>query len=332
MLFWSGFILLELIEAYFYYGKLENLHDYAGSYLINLGLFYAIYYLVAKELLKPGSVLKIILLFIPLIFLYMLAKKGLMLLFDFARLPYLNLYTSRTLFIVLSLDRGLRFVTLAVILRSIETTYQVKLHAKELKIRKLEDEGKIRELEIANLQSKMNPHLLFNTLSIIHNAALRGSEQVARLIELLSEIMAFSLKKPGPDGKIPLNEELLQIQLQAELHKLRTGNELSIKFDLNVPYSSLRIIPASLSSLTENLFKHALIDHSTKSPTIKVVVEQGSLKYYSLNKKQRNIKAEGFRLGVETLKKRLEHYYPQEYELHIRESEDDYEVELCINL
>ena len=113
-------------------------------------------------------------------------------------------------------------------------------------------------LLLRNLQTRMNPHFIFNSLNSINNYIARQDERSAnRYLGRFAKLMRNVLDQSGKDF-VSLTEELEQLSLYLELEKERfTG-----KFDYELPsttgYEDIRLPPMILQPFVENAIWHGL--------------------------------------------------------------------------
>lgn len=113
-----------------------------------------------------------------------------------------------------------------------------------------------KNLEIQTLQSKINPHFLYNTLECIRMKAICNDDRdVAQMLYLLANLFRSQLKDKDI---ITIETELLYCKEYIELLKFRYPN----KFDylINCPHELLKqpIIKFILQPLIENYFIHGI--------------------------------------------------------------------------
>ncbi len=113
-------------------------------------------------------------------------------------------------------------------------------------------------LMLRNLQTRMNPHFIFNSLNSINNYIARQDERSAnRYLGRFAKLMRNVLDQSGKDF-VSLTEELEQLALYLELEKERfTG-----KFDYELPEASgnedVQLPPMILQPFVENAIWHGL--------------------------------------------------------------------------
>ncbi|MEM9260189.1 MAG: histidine kinase, partial [Bacteroidota bacterium] len=86
-----------------------------------------------------------------------------------------------------------------------------------------------QELLLRNLQTRMNPHFIFNSLNSINNYIAQQDERSAnRYLGRFAKLMRNVLDQSGKDF-VPLSEELEQLALYLELEKERFGGQFNYR-------------------------------------------------------------------------------------------------------
>jgi two-component system sensor histidine kinase AlgZ len=156
--------------------------------------------------------------------------------------------------IIYSLVFGIYFMTAGIL--------RAELREKTLALRTKErDEADARRLateaQLASLESRVQPHFLFNTLNSIAALATRNPEGAERMTVQLSALLRASLDA-DPRALVPLKEELETLRMYLGIERVRFGDRL--RDSIEVPSSLLDVeIPRlSLQSLVENSIKYAV--------------------------------------------------------------------------
>lgn len=133
---------------------------------------------------------------------------------------------------------------------------QRRLHREELKASNSEKMRK--EAEFLALQSRINPHFLFNSLnSISRDVMLRGGERAIELIDSLSSLLRYGLERGS--GIVSLATELEIVRKYAFIQAYRFDNRVGIEVDCKIPDPEAVSLPAfSVQPLVENAFIHGL--------------------------------------------------------------------------
>ncbi|SDC56076.1 two-component system, sensor histidine kinase YesM [Paenibacillus sp. UNCCL117] len=116
---------------------------------------------------------------------------------------------------------------------------------------------KQKEIKLKMLASQINPHFLFNTLETIRmKAHIRKELEIAHVVMLLGKLIRKNLEF-GND-KIPLAEELENVQGYLSIQKFRYGDRLNFHVDVQKRAMSFKIFPLILQPLVENAVIHGL--------------------------------------------------------------------------
>lgn len=201
------------------------------------------------------------------------------------------------------------------------------------KIQILQKEKATNELKF--LKGQIQPHFLFNTLNNLYALTLTKSDLAPKVVLKLSELLDFILYQ-SDKATIPISKEIELIQGFIELETLRYGDKIAVDFNFETEDNSVKIAPLLLLPLVENAFKHG-VSGSTKDAKIKIdlQVTEDQLKFEIFNTKpaqavSKNLKGNG--IGSVNLKRQLELNYPDGHSLAVKDTSEDYFVELCINL
>lgn len=339
---WCIFIAYETLFVWLSTGTNFPFFDYIFYYSLNILLFYANAHLVLehtiasskKYVLIPGLMLveMVVYLIIKYILDYFLAAKH-------------HAFTSQLIyinrFLVLNIFRGIYFIGFSTLYWSIMRTIFVSRKAHETETaqlttlkQKAEVERNLAEAMNAYLQVQINPHLLFNTLTFIHNTYYKHSQDASQCVLLLADIMRFSLEEVNVNGKISLDKEIDQIRNFIELNQLRFDYDLHIDFQSEGDFERIEVIPLILLTLTENIFKHGYLKKKTEQAKLHISVNnQYELTFHSWNLKRHETGHKRRRsIGIKNVIKRLDYAYQNQYKLIINDEEDSYELELRIHL
>lgn len=116
----------------------------------------------------------------------------------------------------------------------------------------------LQNTELKALQSQINPHFLFNVLSVAEEAALfENADQTVEIIEHISYMLQYSLKCTKQDTSF--GEELRMVQSYLFLQEKRFGDRIRFQLDIpkNLPHQF--IIPGmSLQPMVENAIRHGV--------------------------------------------------------------------------
>ncbi len=110
--------------------------------------------------------------------------------------------------------------------------------------------------EIAFLRSQINPHFLYNTLTMVCGMAATGNtNEVIDTVSSLSQIFRYSIK--GSE-MVPLEQELEIVQSYLKIQSYRFGDRFSVRYALSEESMNCLIPKMVIQPLVENAIVHGL--------------------------------------------------------------------------
>ena len=206
------------------------------------------------------------------------------------------------------------------------------------------------ETELKLLKAQLNPHFLFNTLNNIYSLSFtspqRTSVSIARLANILDHILYRSHQR-----FVALPAEIGLLRNYIELEKLRYDSRLTVNFCADADKDAM-IAPLILLSLVENAFKHgASNDAGEPVIDIRLKVAEDHLRFEISNtvaektaaaeataaeapatKAASQEAAAAERIGLNNLRRQLDHLYGAGHELLVAEEGGWFRVSLTIYL
>ena len=139
---------------------------------------------------------------------------------------------------------------------------RARLHAVrlELRARELEHERTRKmalQAQLASLESRLQPHFLFNTLNAISALIQEDPDQAERTVERLAALLRFSLDATER-GLVPLAHELKIVTDYLEIEHTRLGERLAWRVDVAPEAVACEVPPLAVETLVENSVKHAI--------------------------------------------------------------------------
>ncbi|WP_040209034.1 sensor histidine kinase [Neobacillus jeddahensis] len=116
--------------------------------------------------------------------------------------------------------------------------------------------------ELKALQTKINPHFLFNALNAIASTTRRNPDKARELIINLSGYMRYNLEVN--DEFIEIHKELEQVRDYVEIEKARFGSRLTVEYEIDEVH--VRIPSLLIQPLVENAINHGIL--KTKGPGV----------------------------------------------------------------
>ncbi|WP_084786586.1 sensor histidine kinase [Bacillus tuaregi] len=119
-----------------------------------------------------------------------------------------------------------------------------------------------KKAELNALQTKINPHFLFNALNAIASTTRKDPQKARELIISLSSYMRYNLELT--DDMIDMEKELQQVKDYVVIEKARFGSRLQVEYDIDEV--DLKIPSLLIQPLVENAIKHGVL--KTKEPGV----------------------------------------------------------------
>lgn len=115
----------------------------------------------------------------------------------------------------------------------------------------------LKESQLRNLQSQINPHFLFNTLNTLSKKAyLEGSEETSDLLVSVAGLLRYSLKRI--DRSVSLYEEVIVFQQYMDIQKARFTERLQLHMEIDESCLHVQIPGLTLQPIVENAVIHAI--------------------------------------------------------------------------
>src|SRR5690606_21150842 len=207
-----------------------------------------------------------------------------------------------------------------------------ELYKEQTKALTLEKENV--QLELDFLKAQINPHFLFNTLTNIQSFIINNEpDKSVKLLGRRSELMRFTLYETGKD-LISVSKELEIIENYVSLEQSRWEDKADIRLTINGDDDGYCIPPCILLPLVENAFKHGVSNSIRKAfVTIDIRLIEYALSMTIRNSVESNGQADLHRgsVGLANVKKRLQHFFPQDHTFFAARDNGTFVVELQIN-
>jgi two-component system sensor histidine kinase AlgZ len=124
---------------------------------------------------------------------------------------------------------------------------------------------------LAELQSRIRPHFLFNTLNSAIALVRAEPLKAEAVLEDLSELFRSALA--DPTESVTLGQEITVAQSYLAIEAIRFGERLQISWNLDAHAMQARLPPLLLQPLVENAIKHG-VEPSATGAQIKISTER----------------------------------------------------------
>jgi two-component system, LytTR family, sensor histidine kinase AlgZ len=126
---------------------------------------------------------------------------------------------------------------------------------------------------LAELQSRIRPHFLFNTLNSAIALVREEPAQAEALLEDLSELFRSALIDRG--DAVTLAQEIELAQRYLAIEQLRFGPRMRVAWDIDPSSTQAKLPPLLLQPLVENAVKHG-VEPSSSGADLKVSTQRRS--------------------------------------------------------
>ncbi len=120
---------------------------------------------------------------------------------------------------------------------------------------------------LRELQARIRPHFLFNTLNSAIALVRAEPEKAERLLEDLSDLFRQALKESG--DAVSLAEEIALAQRYLAIEKIRFGDRIRVEWALDPRADDARLPPLLLQPLVENAVRHG-VEPCTQGADVKI--------------------------------------------------------------
>ena len=196
-------------------------------------------------------------------------------------------------------------------------------------------EAKQAHAELDLLKSQVNPHFLFNSLNSIYSLILDNSEIASDAVLKLSDLMRYLLES-SKKRKVLVKHEIQFLKNYIELEKIRLGKKGEVNYSISGDFDGKIISPMLLIPFIENCFKHGISALASENLIdISLCMEKNSLTLNAVNNiapKRISDNSRKGKTGIQNVKKRLQLLYPKRHALTIDTSNNQYLVNLRIDI
>ena len=135
--------------------------------------------------------------------------------------------------------------------------------AQQAQLLSLQASEAAKEAQLQMLQYQLNPHFMFNTLNAIYALIKLGEQDQAKdMVSKLGKFLRYPLTGDH-DQLVSLSDELDALTLYLDIEKVRFGERLIVKTDIE-PTASLCLVPSLiLQPLVENAIKYAVAEQES---------------------------------------------------------------------
>lgn len=124
-----------------------------------------------------------------------------------------------------------------------------------------EQEGLLIQSRIAILLSQIQPHFLYNTLTVICGLCDENPKEAKKVTAEFADYLRHNLDSLNETTPIPFSKELQHVELYVSIEKKRFEERLSINYNISV--NEFLIPSLTVQPIVENAIKHGI--HKSKN-------------------------------------------------------------------
>ncbi len=184
---------------------------------------------------------------------------------------------------------------------------------------------------LAELQSRIRPHFLFNTLNTALSLVQVDPQRAEAVLEDLAELFRVALTDSGES--VTLAEEVELARRYLAIEQIRFGSRLAVSWDLDADAGAARVPPLLLQPLVENAVRHG-VEPADRGGVIRVRtrVKLGRAVVSIANSVPRVPSRPGNGIALRNVRERLQLMHDVTAQFETRRDGDVFRVQIVIPL
>lgn len=170
--------------------------------------------------------------------------------------------------------------------------------------------------QLNSLKTQLDPHFLFNSLNVLSSLIKKDTDKAELFVEDFSKVYRYVLEVKD-EMVVSLSSELKFMEAYSNLQKIRFGEALQIRVNINPRPMTLFLPPLSLQELVSNAVKHNEV--SLENPLIIEIMNRGDDLIVRNNLQRRDEELDSTGLGLDNIKKRYSLLSDKQPEFEIQE-------------
>lgn len=185
------------------------------------------------------------------------------------------------------------------------------------------------QARVSALQALIRPHFLFNSMNTIASLTRSNPEQAEEAVEDLADLLRANLG--GPKDRTTLKEELEVAAIYQRIEKLRLGDRLRVRWDIDALPMRALIPSLTIQPLLENAIYHGiellpdggevLVSGGKQKDTLHIEVSNPVSRATEGRKS-------GNKMALGNIRQRFELAYGNRASVDVSEADDHYSVKL----
>lgn len=209
---------------------------------------------------------------------------------------------TREMFVFVCLVLGI-IISFTILSIEVSTQFFGKWKKSLLEVEKYKAESLAAQLQ--NLKDQVNPHFMFNNLSVLSSLVYKDQDKAVDFINQLSKVYRYVLDSRNME-LVSLEEEMTFIRSYTFLLQIRFDKNVDFRIEVGDAERKMLLPPMALQILIENTIKHNEV--SSESPLkVDVNIEHGKLVVRNNLQLRSNIEP-GCKTGIKNIQGRYKFF------------------------
>jgi len=184
---------------------------------------------------------------------------------------------------------------------------------------------------LAELQSRIRPHFLFNTLNTALSLVRLDPPRAEGVLEDLAELFRVAIGDTAES--VSLAEEVELAQRYLDIEQIRFGSRLHVSWELDAEAGLARVPPLLLQPLVENAVRHG-VEPSAEGGVIRIrtKVKVGRAVLSIANSVPKEASRPGSGMALKNVRERLRLMHDVAAQFETRQEADVYRVQIVVPL
>lgn len=193
----------------------------------------------------------------------------------------------------------------ALFIYMLQSTLQLYQSMSEQEARQEKLQQEFSQVRLQALRNQVNPHFLFNSLSVLSSLVQVNPDTAERFIIQLSKAYRYILDQQAAE-LVSLAAELDFLNAYFYLLQIRFDQKIKLETSISVPSDQWLLPPLTIQLLVENAVKHNRM--SVAQPLLIAVSADNGIITVTNNLNSRDEQVESTGIGLENIRKRMAYF------------------------
>ena len=186
---------------------------------------------------------------------------------------------------------------------------------------------------LAELQSRIRPHFLFNTLNTAIALVRVDPSRAEAVLEDLAELFRVALTDNAAQSSATLRDEVGLAQRYLAIEQIRFGARLQVRWEIDAAADGARLPPLLLQPLVENAVKHGIEPAASGGMVrVRTRVRLGQVEILVANTVPREASVPGHGIALRNVQERLRLMHDVASDFRAGRDGDVYRVRIVVPL